>query len=101
MHIYAGKKFVMDTNISRRKFLGSAFLILQYSGDISGIKKIRIIQHGCLPILIHGVDVLRLNKQTVHKLSMAHNTAIFRCFDLSGFTSVRQFYFLLDHCLST
>jgi Reverse transcriptase (RNA-dependent DNA polymerase) len=91
--INAGKKFSISTDVSRRKFLGSVYAILQKCKHMSEEIKCHIIQHSCLPILTYGVDSLRLSKQKLHELSVSYNTAIRRCFYLSRFTSVRPILF--------
>ena len=80
VYIKAGKIFDVSTDVSRRKFLGSVFAILQKCGSISEEIKCHIIQHSCLPILCYGVDVLKLYKQKVYELSVTYTTSIRKCF---------------------
>ena len=61
----------------------------------------------CSPILLHGVDSLSLHIEQVHKLSLALNLAIRRCFHMAKNVNVRSLlYFvrsmpmnmMLDEC---
>jgi hypothetical protein len=48
--------------------------------------------------LLYGVDVLRLSRQLIHRLSVTYNTAVRKCFGLSRYTSVRNVIYFMN-CL--
>jgi hypothetical protein len=91
----SGRSFSIDPACNRTKFLGSVFGILQKCGNVSDDVKWNIIQRSCLPILLYGVDSVTLKAGQVQKLSVAYNTAVRRCFNLSRFTSVRNVLYFL------
>ena len=74
------------------------FGILQKYRNISEEIKFYIIQHSCIEVLMLGIDFLTLKPSHVHKLSVAYNTAVRRCFQSSRSTSVcNELYFM--NCL--
>ena len=93
--IVAGKKFYVDMTINNRKFLGAVCGILQKCGHLSEEIKWNIIQYSCCPILFYCLNSINLNTEQVRKMSVAHNTAVRRCFNLKRYTSVRNilYYF--------
>ena len=98
VYILAGKTFCVDSSFNRTKFLGATFGILQKCKNVSEEIKFNIIQHSCLEVLLYGIDSLTLKPSHVHKLSVAYNTAVRRCFNLSRFTSVRNVLYFMN-CL--
>ena len=95
----AGKSFKVDYEVNRTKFLSSVFAILQKTASVSEEIKWNVIQHSCIPLLLYGIDSLCLNVKGVHKLSVALNTAVRRCFKLSNFTSVRNVLYFFNTLL--
>ena len=87
--IAAGKRFCVESDYCRRKFLSSVFAILQHCNNISEEINCNIIAHSCLPILCYGVDVLSLSSKKIHDLNVALNIAVRRCFRMSKYSSVR------------
>ena len=81
--------------INNRKFLGAVCGILQKCGHLSEKIKWNIIQYSCCPILFYCLNSINLNTEQVRKMSVAHNTAVRRCFNLKRYTSVRNilYYF--------
>ena len=87
MHLqifFEGAKFYRD----RTKFLGSVFGIMQKYSKVSEEILWNIISKCCLPILLYGVDSLSLHVDQEHKLSVALNLAIRRCFHIARHVSV-------------
>jgi hypothetical protein len=71
------------------------FGIPQKCSNVSDDAEWNIIQRSCLPILLYGVDSVTLKAGQVQKLSVAYNTAVRRCFNLSRSTSVRHVLYFL------
>ena len=57
-----------------------------------------IINKCCLPILLYRVDSLSLHTDQVHKLSVALNMAIKRCFHVARYASGVVCYILFEVC---
>jgi len=92
----AGKTFCVDSSCNRTKFLSAVFGILQKCGKVSEEIKFNVIKHSCLEVLLYGVDAVSLKSSQVQKLSVAYNTSVRRCFNLSRSTSVRNVLFYMD-----
>ena len=54
--IVAGKRFHVDCTLSRTKFLGAVFGVLQKCGGISEEIKWNVLCHSCLPVLTYMVS---------------------------------------------
>ena len=91
----ACKSFSLNHCVNRTKFLSAVFGILRKCGNISEEILWNVIQCSCLPILLYGIDSVHLNAAQVQKLSVACNTAVRRCVNISHFTSVRNFLYFL------
>jgi exonuclease III len=98
VYIIAGKSFSVESSYNRTKFLSAVFGILQKCRNVSEEIKFNIIQHSCIEILLYGIDSLSLKPCHVHKLSVAYNIAVRRCFNFSRSTSVRNVLFFMN-CL--
>jgi esterase/lipase superfamily enzyme len=96
VYIVAGKTFCVDSSCNRTKFLSAVFGILQKCGKVSEEIKFNVIQHSCLEVLLYGVDAVSLKSLQVHKLAVAYNTAVRRCFNLCRYTSVRNVLFFMN-----
>ena len=96
VYIVAGKSFSVDSCCNRTKFLSAVFGILQKCGKVSEEVKFNVIQHSCLEVLLYGVDALSLKQCQVQKLSVAYNTAVRRCFNMSRATSVRNVLYFMN-----
>ena len=90
-----GKCFKVDCDVNRTKFLGSVFGIMQRCSKVSEEILWNIISKCCLPTLLYGVDSLSLRVDQVHKLSVALNLAIRRCFHLAKNVSVRNLLYFV------
>jgi hypothetical protein len=88
----AAKKFSVNVDINCKKFLGSAFAILQKCKSLSEEILCKLILTNCLPMLLYGIDSLFLKREQVRKLSVAFNSVFRRIFHMSRFTSMRVIY---------
>ena len=91
------KRFNVDIAVYRIESfsLSSVYSITQKCGKIFEEIKWNKIQHSCLPILLYDLDCIHLNNMQVHKLSVAYNTTVRRCFNMSRFKSVCNILYFL------
>ena len=87
-----GKKLLVNTDLQCRKFLGTAFALLQKCGHLSEEILCKVILTHCLPLMLYGVDSIFITKDQIRKLSVAFNTAFRRVFHMSRFSSMRLLY---------
>ncbi len=88
----AGTKLCMSVDTNCKKFLGSAFAILQKCKFLSEEILCKIILTNCLPMLLYGVDSVFLKCNQIRKMSVAFNTVFRRIFHMSKRSSMRVIY---------
>ena len=91
--LIGGRHLSVDVDCNRKKFLATAYAILNRCGGLSEEVLMQLITKQCVPILLYGVECFNLSSQQKSKLSVALNSVIRRIYHLNRWTSVREYLF--------
>jgi hypothetical protein len=108
---YLGMTFKFGVHLSinasarSRKFVGSVASVLRGRVNDANDVYLHVIKTKCLPLLVYGIDCLRVDNRQVRKLAVVWNTAFRWVLGINRFESMRNilrqngtmsFQFLID-----
>ena len=91
--VQSERELSVDVNVNCRKFLGACFGMFQRCGALNELILCELVLKKCLPILVYGLECVRLKAAQKQRLSVSFNTVIRRVFKLSRYTSVKNVIF--------
>jgi hypothetical protein len=117
LYIVSGKVFACNLHHCKLKFFRALNSILSKIGDMSALNLIlSLTSSNCLPILMYGLEAMRLTKTQVNRMVYAYNSVFYKLFrsfnsniilqtqyytghlNLSSFIDLRTINFLNNLC---